>query len=184
MQSLLNTKAMALDNMFPQFLEILFQALNIILLTSPELFGLRVLLKESPANDSGKDLFLTLYATWCYSPPATISLCLLSQVKTTSSGYVGCNCMYSVCRIDLRVQDLLFFCGHLFFYRLVIAILWLVIFSQAYQHTTCLILALAEEDLNLKFFVHLDKLIRLLETPTFVHLRLQVNSFSTFICNC
>lgn len=58
----------------------LYQALNLILLTSSELSGLRHLLKQSLANAAGKDLFVSLYASWCHSPMAIISLCLLAQV--------------------------------------------------------------------------------------------------------
>lgn len=59
----------------------LFQALNLILLTSTELSDLRDLLKQSMFNDAGKKLFLSLYASWCHSPGAIISLCLLAQVS-------------------------------------------------------------------------------------------------------
>ncbi|MBA0809065.1 hypothetical protein Gohar_024749 [Gossypium harknessii] len=88
-------------------------ALNLILLTSSELSELRELLKQSLVNAAGKDLFVSLYASWCHSPMAIISLCLLAQ-------------------------------------------------------------SLVEEDINAKFLVQLDKLIRLLETPVFAYLRLQL----------
>lgn len=58
----------------------LYQALNLILLTSSELAELRALLKQSLMNTAGRDLFLALYSSWCHSPMATISLCLLAQV--------------------------------------------------------------------------------------------------------
>jgi hypothetical protein len=45
---------------------------------------------------------------------------------------------------------------------------------QAYSHASCVIQSLGEEDINVKFLVQLDKLIRLLETPVFAYLRLQV----------
>jgi vacuole morphology and inheritance protein 14 len=45
---------------------------------------------------------------------------------------------------------------------------------QAYNHASCVIQSLGEEDINVKFLVQLDKLIRLLETPVFAYLRLQV----------
>jgi len=57
------------------------QALNLILLTSSELSELRDLLKQSLVNSAGKDLFVSLYASWCHSPMAIISLCLLAQVS-------------------------------------------------------------------------------------------------------
>lgn len=64
------------------FILFLFQALNLILLTSSELSELRDLLKQSLVNPAGKDLFVSLYASWCHSPMAIISLCLLAQVIT------------------------------------------------------------------------------------------------------
>ncbi|KAF5757413.1 putative vacuole morphology and inheritance protein [Helianthus annuus] len=45
---------------------------------------------------------------------------------------------------------------------------------QAYQHTSSVIQSLTEEDINVRFLVQLDKLIHLLETPTFAYLRLQL----------
>ncbi|XP_022725366.1 protein VAC14 homolog isoform X3 [Durio zibethinus] len=59
---------------------IMVQALNLILLTSSELSDLRELLKQSLVNAAGKDLFVSLYASWCHSPMAIISLCLLAQL--------------------------------------------------------------------------------------------------------
>ncbi|XP_057777566.1 protein VAC14 homolog [Salvia miltiorrhiza] len=105
------------------FASIMVQALNLILLTSSELANLRNLLKKTLFDDAAKDLFLSLYASWCHSPMAIISLCLL---------------------------------------------------AQTYHHASTVIQALVEEDINVKFLVQLDKLIHLLETPTFAYLRLQL----------
>ncbi|KAL0540425.1 hypothetical protein IC582_024662 [Cucumis melo] len=105
------------------FASTMVQALNLILLTSSELSGLRDLLKKSLVHAAGKDLFVSLYASWCHSPMAIISLCLL---------------------------------------------------AQSYQHASVVIQSLVEEDINVKFLVQLDKLIRLLETPVFAYLRLQL----------
>ncbi|ESQ33147.1 hypothetical protein EUTSA_v10003708mg [Eutrema salsugineum] len=109
------------DNL--EFASTMVQALNLILLTSPELSKLRDLLKGSLVNREGKELLVALYASWCHSPMAIISLCLL---------------------------------------------------AQAYQHASVVIQSLVEEDMNVKFLVQLDKLIRLLETPIFTYLRLQL----------
>lgn len=106
-----------------EFASIMVQALNLILLTSAELANLRELLKQSLINSSGKDLFLSLYSSWCHSPMAILSLCLL---------------------------------------------------AQAYQHASDVIKSLGEDDINVKFLMQLDKLIRLLETPVFAYLRLQL----------
>lgn len=105
------------------FALIMVQALNTILLTSSELAELRSLLKQTLVDDSGRSLFVSLYASWCHSPMATISLCLL---------------------------------------------------AQTYHHASDVIQSLGEEDINVKFLVQLDKLIRLLETPIFGYLRLQL----------
>eukprot|EP01018_Ginkgo_biloba_P036307 Gb_38749 [translate_table: standard] len=105
------------------FASVMVQALNLILLTSSELAELRALLKQSLSNTAGRDLFVALYTSWCHSPMATISLCLL---------------------------------------------------AQAYQHASTVIQSLVEEDINVKFLVQLDKLVRLLETPIFTYLRLQL----------
>ncbi|KAF8117059.1 hypothetical protein N665_0012s0071 [Sinapis alba] len=109
------------DNL--DFASTMVQALNLILLTSPELSKLRDLLKGSLVNREGKELLVALYASWCHSPMAIISLCLV---------------------------------------------------AQAYQHASVVIQSLVEEDINVKFLVQLDKLIRLLETPIFTYLRLQL----------
>jgi len=42
---------------------------------------MRVLLKQSLVNPAGKDLYVSLYASWCHSPMAIISLCFLAQVR-------------------------------------------------------------------------------------------------------
>ncbi|WZZ73720.1 hypothetical protein YC2023_085090 [Brassica napus] len=109
------------DNL--DFASTMVQALNLILLTSSELSKLRNLLRGSLVAREGKELLVALYASWCHSPVAIISLCLL---------------------------------------------------SQAYQHASVVIQSLVEEDMNVKFFLQLDKLIRLLETPIFTYLRLQL----------
>ncbi|XP_064949245.1 protein VAC14 homolog isoform X2 [Musa acuminata AAA Group] len=105
------------------FSSVMVQALNLILLASSELAGLRNLLKHSLVTSLGMDLFVSLYSSWCHSPMATISLCLL---------------------------------------------------AQAYNHASSVIQSLGEEDIDGKFLVQLDKLVRLLETPIFAYLRLQL----------
>ncbi|XP_020233088.1 protein VAC14 homolog isoform X2 [Cajanus cajan] len=62
------------------FASIMVQALNLILITSLELAEIRDLLKQSLVNPAGKDLYVSLYASWCHSPMAIISLCFLAQL--------------------------------------------------------------------------------------------------------
>ncbi|KAK9105904.1 hypothetical protein Scep_022748 [Stephania cephalantha] len=113
------------------FASIMVQALNMILLTSSELYELRALLKQSLVDTAGRDFFISLYSSWCHSSTALLSLCLL---------------------------------------------------AQAYQHASCVIWLLVEEDINAKFLVQLDKLICLLETPVFSHIRLQLLEPSKYMC--
>ncbi|XP_059655342.1 protein VAC14 homolog isoform X2 [Cornus florida] len=70
------------------FASIMVLALNLILLTSSELSELRGLLKQSLVNAAGEDLFLSLYASWCHSPMAIISLCLLAQTYQHASSVI------------------------------------------------------------------------------------------------
>lgn len=61
-----------------KFAYIMVEHLNMILLTSSELYVLRNKLKDLKTEDS-KSLFCCLYETWCHNPVATVSLCLLTQ---------------------------------------------------------------------------------------------------------
>ncbi|XP_017778884.1 PREDICTED: protein VAC14 homolog isoform X2 [Nicrophorus vespilloides] len=61
-----------------KFASLMVEHLNMILLTSSELFELRTQLKELKTKESC-DLFCCLYETWCHNPVATVALCLLSQ---------------------------------------------------------------------------------------------------------
>ncbi|KAK9844103.1 hypothetical protein WJX81_004529 [Elliptochloris bilobata] len=61
------------------FAAALVQALNLILLTSPELRDLRALLQRAGAGGEGAALFSALYRSWCHSVGAVLSLCFLAQ---------------------------------------------------------------------------------------------------------
>ncbi|CAH3026669.1 unnamed protein product [Porites evermanni] len=60
------------------FASLMVRYLNMILLTSSELFDLRDQLRELATPDSCS-LFCCLYQSWCHNPVATVSLCLLTQ---------------------------------------------------------------------------------------------------------
>ncbi|XP_047332655.1 protein VAC14 homolog [Impatiens glandulifera] len=70
------------------FASVMVQALNLILFTSTELSEMRNLLKQSLVTSTGSDLFLSLYASWCHSPMAIISLCLLVQAYQHASSVI------------------------------------------------------------------------------------------------
>jgi len=61
-----------------QFASLMVRYLNMILLTSSELFDLRNQLRELATPESCS-LFCCLYQSWCHNPVATVSLCLLTQ---------------------------------------------------------------------------------------------------------
>ncbi|KAJ1904304.1 hypothetical protein IWQ60_012469, partial [Tieghemiomyces parasiticus] len=61
-----------------EFASLMVQYLNTILITSPELAELRHRLKYLDTRDSQR-LFAALYRSWCHSPVATFTLCLLAQ---------------------------------------------------------------------------------------------------------
>ena len=47
-----------------EFVSVMVQTLNLILLTSAELFELRALIKNSLVTPEGRDLFICLYKSW------------------------------------------------------------------------------------------------------------------------
>eukprot|EP01104_Vermistella_antarctica_P008613 TRINITY_DN2163_c0_g1_i3.p1 TRINITY_DN2163_c0_g1~~TRINITY_DN2163_c0_g1_i3.p1 ORF type:complete len:653 (-),score=118.68 TRINITY_DN2163_c0_g1_i3:82-2040(-) len=67
-----------------EFAGVMVQTLNIILLTSAEVFDLRASIRtlEDP------QLFSTLYRSWCHNPAATLSLCLLGGAYEHASALV------------------------------------------------------------------------------------------------
>ena len=106
------------------FANIMVEALNLILLTAPELADLRARLRSVRTADPGShDLFNALYRCWSHNPAATFCLCLLS------------NC---------------------------------------YEHASALVASFTHLDLNVEFFISIDKLVQLLESPLFLPLRLQL----------
>ncbi|XP_015434486.1 PREDICTED: protein VAC14 homolog isoform X2 [Dufourea novaeangliae] len=78
----------------------MIQTLNVILLTSSELFDLRNKLKDLDSLESC-ELFKCLYVSWCHNPVATVALCLLSQ----HYGH-ACNIIRSFENIEVTVEFL------------------------------------------------------------------------------
>ncbi|XP_014237916.1 protein VAC14 homolog [Trichogramma pretiosum] len=60
------------------FASLMVQTLNEILLTCPELFDLRLKLKNLDCEES-MDVFIGMYKSWSHNPVCTVSLCFLSQ---------------------------------------------------------------------------------------------------------
>ncbi|KAG8226294.1 hypothetical protein J437_LFUL002733 [Ladona fulva] len=70
------------------FASLMVENLNSILLTSTELFTLRMKLKNL-ADKEAHELFQCLYACWCHSPIATVALLLLTQNYDTASELIS-----------------------------------------------------------------------------------------------
>jgi vacuole morphology and inheritance protein 14 len=109
-----------------EFVGLMVQMLNLILLTAPELLPLRKSLKSvstTQASTADREVFVTLFRCWVHNPVSTLSLCLL---------------------------------------------------SQAYDLSACLIHKFADINISVGFLMQIDKLVQLLESPIFIHLRLQL----------
>ena len=111
------------DNEDLEFASLMVQTLNLILLTSSELFELRKIIKGSFTTKEGSDFFITLYESWTHNPVATFSLCLL---------------------------------------------------AQAYELGAALVFHIADIEITVGFLMQIDRLVQLLESPIFIHLRLQL----------
>jgi len=85
-----------------EFASLMVQTLNLIFLTSSELFELRSLIKKCLVTPQGRDLFNALYKTWCHNPVATFSLCLLAQAYE-----LACALVFQMSDIDVTVAFLL-----------------------------------------------------------------------------
>ncbi|XP_046397230.1 protein VAC14 homolog [Ischnura elegans] len=70
------------------FASLMVENLNCILLTSSELFTLRMKLKNL-ADKEAHELFQCLYACWCHSPVATVALLLLTQNYDVASELIS-----------------------------------------------------------------------------------------------
>eukprot|EP00003_Mantamonas_plastica_P007458 TRINITY_DN1626_c0_g4_i2.p1 TRINITY_DN1626_c0_g4~~TRINITY_DN1626_c0_g4_i2.p1 ORF type:complete len:428 (+),score=135.26 TRINITY_DN1626_c0_g4_i2:143-1285(+) len=130
-----------------EFASLMIVNLNLICLTSPEYTDLRSRLKALNTEE-GKQLFMVLYKSWCHSPVATFSLCLLSQAVCYSSATSMPLHPYSPCSF--------------------------LFLSAQYEHACELVFKFANMELTVGFLMELDKMIQLLESPIFTNLRLQL----------
>ena len=107
-----------------EFVELMVQMLNLILLTADELEPMRTKLKGS-LNGSEQDrrLFETVFNAWCHSPVSALSLCFL---------------------------------------------------AQSYELASVMITNFGDAEITVGLLMQIDKLVQLLESPIFVHLRLQL----------
>ncbi|CAM9478304.1 unnamed protein product, partial [Heterosigma akashiwo] len=108
------------------FVGLMIQTLNLILLTAAELADLRDLLAQAfqpGAPPAAREVFRALYRCWCHHPAAALALCLL---------------------------------------------------AQAYDLAAALARRFGQVEVTVGLLMQLDKLVQLLESPIFTHLRLQL----------
>ncbi|KAH0466501.1 hypothetical protein IEQ34_003739 [Dendrobium chrysotoxum] len=112
---------------------------------------------------------------------------LLPHSKTTSLNYYDSSPIPSAFKWMLsdddsfRLRDL-FLCLYSSWCHSPMGMISLCLLAQAYHHASAVIQSLGEEDINVKFLMQLDKLIRLLEAPIFTYLRLQVCESLVIFC--
>lgn len=74
-----------------EFISLMVQTLNLILLTAPELASLRRSLKasfQSNATEQDKSTFTSLFLCWTHNAVATFALCLLAQAYHISASLI------------------------------------------------------------------------------------------------
>ncbi len=73
------------------YVSLMVQTLNLILLTAPELASLRKTLKisfQENANDQERIIFVSLFKCWTHNAVSTFSLCLLAQAYHISASLI------------------------------------------------------------------------------------------------
>lgn len=88
-----------------EFVSLMVQTLNLILLTAPELVPLRRSLKQSfqsTATEQDHTIFNTLFMCWTHNAVATFSLCLLAQAYKLSSALI-----FKFAEVDVTVGFLM-----------------------------------------------------------------------------
>lgn len=109
---------------------------------------MRAILRRSSQDGSGSSLFLALFQSWCHSPVATLSLCLLAQVGTSCVTVAWCS---RSSHPPLSSRSM-----------------------QAYDHASLIVASFADVSITVDLLVQMDQLVQLLETPVFTFLRLQL----------
>ncbi|KAK9810224.1 hypothetical protein WJX72_006988 [[Myrmecia] bisecta] len=71
-----------------KFASAMVQALNLILLTAPEVKEFRGLLAQAGSDPQGGELFTALYRSWSHSAGALLSLCFLAQAYSHASDLI------------------------------------------------------------------------------------------------
>lgn len=136
-----------------EFVATMVQTLNLILLTASELHNLRQLLQNSFSTDTPSD--------------ETSSSSLVSRNPSSSSRRSG---KYYAKNEGARVFASLFHCWA----NNPVSTFSLCLLAQAYDLAFALVKKFSELEVTVGFLMQIDKLIHLIESPIFVHTRLQL----------
>jgi hypothetical protein len=118
------------------------QALNLLLLTAPELADLRARLQNALSDGASARLLETLYSCWCHSACASLSLCMLAQAYTHVDAMIHALAELPLLPVLLAQVDrcaaIVSVCGHsgsLFWRRISVWLLLLplLLFAQVEQ---------------------------------------------------
>jgi vacuole morphology and inheritance protein 14 len=140
-----------------EFVSHMVQTLNLILLTAPELSVLRKSLKE------------------CFQAPVNREMTTNSSSGRLIESDKGGSSNATASVASSKEQDRLTFV-QLFrcWCHNPVATFSLCLLAQAYDLSARLVLKFSEVDVTVGFLMQVDKLVQLLESPIFVHLRLQL----------
>ena len=137
-----------------EFASQMVQTLNLILLATNECLELREMLKQASTDADGCALFQTLYPAWSHNPVSLLSICLLSKSHEHAAQLV-----MEFGSLEVEVPFLMQVTG------------------RHRRHRHRLHLHRLRHRLHLPALLprpQIDKLVQLIESPIFTHVRLQL----------
>jgi vacuole morphology and inheritance protein 14 len=155
------------------FAHLMVQALNLLLLTAPELSAFRATLRSSwrEAQESTEPL----EAAGSAAAAAAAASAATSAAGTVSSPTATASASNAVAAVPVFVALFRTWCID------PVAALSLCLLSHCYDLASSLVVKLADVNLTVGFLMEIDKLVQLIESPAFLSLRLElVNSGSAF----
>ncbi len=150
------------------------QYLNLILFTASELYGLRMQLKD----------LTTTVSVYCPCGIKIISISITNYfVCVNNTRYTvrhmhmcKCLCYYCYCCCNCFLQDnwTLFTTLYRSWSHNPVATVALCLLTQNYDHASNLVLKFANIEITASLLKEIDRLVQLVESPIFSHLRLQL----------
>lgn len=152
-----------------EYVSLMVQTLNLILLTAPELAPLRKLLKEcSQNNDANMEKEKDAKA---------IEITATNSSTNTANSGVDTNRLidsYSTASYTNIDSKQVFIILYKCWCHNPVATLSLCLLAEYYELSSLLIFKFVDVDISVSFLMQIDKLIQLIESPIFLQLRLQL----------